>query len=114
MGPTVFREGAYRFFFFSREEFRPHIHINHPTGEAKFWLDPRIELAVNQPGLFTNPCCKAQLSAVCGVARHGRSGAPAKRVGGVQPRLRRGRAVLLASHAGHPPKAGRALSRRGT
>ena len=47
MSPTVFREGAYRFFFFSREERRPHIHVNHPTGEAKFWLDPRIELAAN-------------------------------------------------------------------
>lgn len=47
MSPTVFREGAYRFFFFSREERRPHIHVHHPTGEAKFWFDPAIELAVN-------------------------------------------------------------------
>jgi hypothetical protein len=43
----VFRSGAYRFFFFSREELRPHIHVSHPTGEAKFWLDPKIELAMN-------------------------------------------------------------------
>ena len=47
MSPTVFREGAYRFFFFSREELRPHVHVHHPTGEAKFWIDPRIELAMN-------------------------------------------------------------------
>lgn len=47
MSPTVFREGAYRFFFFSREEPRAHIHVNHPTGEAKFWLEPTITLAVN-------------------------------------------------------------------
>ncbi len=47
MSPTVFREGAYRFFFFSREERRTHIHVSHPTGEAKFWLDPDIELAAN-------------------------------------------------------------------
>ena len=47
MSPTVFREGAYRFFFFSREERRPHIHVIHPTGEAKFWLDSDIELAAN-------------------------------------------------------------------
>ncbi len=47
MSPTVFRQGAYRFFFFSREERRPHIHVTHPTGEAKYWLDPTIELAVN-------------------------------------------------------------------
>ena len=47
MSPTVFREGAYRFFFFSREELRPHVHVHHPTGEAKVWIDPRIELAMN-------------------------------------------------------------------
>jgi hypothetical protein len=47
MSPTVFREGAYRFFFFSREERRLHVHVNHPTGEAKFWLEPKISLAGN-------------------------------------------------------------------
>ena len=47
MSPTVFRDGAYRFFFFSREESRPHIHVGHPTGEAKFWIEPEVELAVN-------------------------------------------------------------------
>lgn len=24
-----------------------HVHINHPDGEAKFWLEPLIELAQN-------------------------------------------------------------------
>ncbi len=52
MAPTVFREGAFRFFFFSREESRMHIHVSHTDGEAKFWLDPAIEIAVNQ-GLST-------------------------------------------------------------
>jgi hypothetical protein len=47
MSPTVFREGPYRFYFFSREERRAHIHVSHPNGEAKFWLEPEIELAVN-------------------------------------------------------------------
>lgn len=47
VSPTVFKEGAYRFFFFSREESRMHIHASHPSGEAKFWLEPRIELALN-------------------------------------------------------------------
>jgi hypothetical protein len=47
LSPTVFRDGAFRFFFFSREESRPHIHVSHPDGEAKFWLNPTIELARN-------------------------------------------------------------------
>ena len=47
MSPTVFRRGAFRFFFFSREEPRIHIHVHHPAGEAKFRIDPEIELAQN-------------------------------------------------------------------
>ena len=47
MAPTVFRDGEFRFFFFSREESRIHIHVSHPDGEAKFWLQPSIELARN-------------------------------------------------------------------
>jgi len=45
MSPTVFNEGPYRFFFFSREEQRIHIHIHSGDGEAKFWLEPLISLA---------------------------------------------------------------------
>ncbi|MBW4481519.1 MAG: DUF4160 domain-containing protein [Tildeniella torsiva UHER 1998/13D] len=45
--PTVLKVGAYRFYFFSREESRVHIHISCPDGEAKFWLEPDIELATN-------------------------------------------------------------------
>ncbi len=45
MSPTVFRYKNYRFFFFSREETRMHIHVISPTGEAKFWIDPEIEIA---------------------------------------------------------------------
>lgn len=47
MSPTVFRESGYRFFFFSREEERMHVHIVSGDGEAKFWLEPEIELAKN-------------------------------------------------------------------
>src|SRR5450756_2423383 len=47
MSPTVFREGAFRGFVFSREERQMHIHIQSPQGEAKFWLEPGIELAEN-------------------------------------------------------------------
>lgn len=44
MSPTVFREGPFRFFFFSREEQRIHIHVTSPDGEAKFWIEPQIEM----------------------------------------------------------------------
>lgn len=47
MSPTVFREKGLRFFFFSREETRMHIHVHSTEGEAKFWLEPQIELAKN-------------------------------------------------------------------
>ncbi|MGP9764590.1 DUF4160 domain-containing protein [Halomonas sp. AOP13-D3-9] len=47
MSPTVFREKGYRFFFFSREESRIHVHVVSGDGEAKFWLEPDLELAKN-------------------------------------------------------------------
>ena len=47
MSPTVFRERGYRFFFFSREEERIHVHVHCADGEAKFWLEPRVELATS-------------------------------------------------------------------
>ncbi len=50
MGPTIFKEQNYRFFFFSREEKRMHVHVISPDGEAKFWLEPVIEIA-NSTGL---------------------------------------------------------------
>jgi len=45
LSPTVFRDGPYRFYFFSREEPRIHVHVTCPDGEAKFWLIPIIALA---------------------------------------------------------------------
>jgi Domain of unknown function (DUF4160) len=47
MAPTVVRDGQFRLFFFSREESRIHVHVAHPDGEAKFWLTPDVQLAVN-------------------------------------------------------------------
>jgi hypothetical protein len=47
MSPTVFREDGFRYFFFSREEPRMHVHVHSGDGEAKFWLEPEIELAKN-------------------------------------------------------------------
>ena len=47
MSPTIFRERGYRFFFFSREESRMHVHVISAEGEAKYWLEPTMELARN-------------------------------------------------------------------
>ena len=45
MSPTIFRYKDYRFFFFSLEETRKHVHVSSPEGEAKFWLEPIVALA---------------------------------------------------------------------
>ena len=47
MSPTIFRSGGFRFYFFSREELRMHVHVHRSNGEAKFWMEPEIELARN-------------------------------------------------------------------
>jgi hypothetical protein len=47
MSPTIFRRGGFRFYFFSREETRMHVHVHCSGGEAKFWIDPKIEPAQN-------------------------------------------------------------------
>ncbi len=47
MSPTIFRARGYRFYFFSREESRVHVHVHHVAGEAKIWLEPEIAIAQN-------------------------------------------------------------------
>jgi len=47
MSSTIFRAAGFRFFFFSREEARPPVHVSGPDGEAEFWLEPTIQLAQN-------------------------------------------------------------------
>jgi len=47
VSPTIFRARGYRFYFFSREESRMHVHVHHETGEAKIWLEPEIVIAEN-------------------------------------------------------------------
>jgi hypothetical protein len=47
LSPTVLRKDGYRLYFFSREEARVHIHAYCGDGEAKFWLEPKVELAYN-------------------------------------------------------------------
>jgi len=59
MPPTVFIDGTLRFYFFSREEARMHVHVQSPDGEAKFWLEPEIALALNK-GLSAKSLSKAE------------------------------------------------------
>jgi hypothetical protein len=47
VSPTVLRVKGFRFYFFSREENRPHVHVQHAEGEAKFWIEPAVELHAN-------------------------------------------------------------------
>jgi len=37
-------EKGYRFYFYSNEEERLHVHVRSGDGEAKFWLDPIVAL----------------------------------------------------------------------
>ena len=46
MSPTIFREKGYRFYFLSNEEERIHIHVTREEGEAKFWIEPIVSLAL--------------------------------------------------------------------
>jgi len=46
--PTVMRIGSFRFHFYSDEGNEPpHIHVETPDGECKFWLQP-VRLARNR------------------------------------------------------------------
>lgn len=59
MAPTIIRVGPFRLFFFSREEPRVHVHVAHPDGEAKFWLEPEVILA-NHTGLTQKELAAAE------------------------------------------------------
>jgi hypothetical protein len=52
MSPTIFRAKGLKFFFFSREEPRMHVHVLGQEGEAKIWIEPEIEVA-DEGGLGT-------------------------------------------------------------
>ena len=47
MSPIFRRENGYIFKIYSNEEERKHIHVIRAENEAKFWLEPVIELAEN-------------------------------------------------------------------
>jgi hypothetical protein len=48
--PIVFRNGGFRFFFYSNEgspREPGHIHVDRGDDEAKFWLRPAVSVAYN-------------------------------------------------------------------
>lgn len=47
MSPVFRREDGYVFKVYSNEEERKHIHVLKAENEAKFWLEPHIELDKN-------------------------------------------------------------------
>ena len=59
MTPTVLRVKGFRFYFFSREELRAHVHVQHAEGEAQFWIEPAVELHANY-GLKAKRLAEAQ------------------------------------------------------
>jgi hypothetical protein len=49
--PTIFRNGPYRFYFYSGDGGEPpHVHVERDDCEAKFWLDPVL---LERSGGFT-------------------------------------------------------------
>ena len=47
MSPTFLNEKGYRFFIWSKEEERKHVHVVHGNKQCKVWLEPTIEIAEN-------------------------------------------------------------------
>lgn len=45
MSPVFRRDGEYTFKIYSNEEERMHIHVLYDDHEAKYWLEPCVELA---------------------------------------------------------------------
>ena len=48
MSPIFLNEKGYRFFTWSKEEDRRHVHILKGEKQCKYWLEPFIEIAENQ------------------------------------------------------------------
>ena len=47
MSPVFYRESGYVFKIFSNEEIRMHVHVICDGNEAKYWLEPKVELTKN-------------------------------------------------------------------
>ena len=46
--PVIFREGGFRYFFFSNEgspREPPHVHVKKADSDAKVWLEPEVSVA---------------------------------------------------------------------
>jgi hypothetical protein len=50
MSPTIFTQGALRFYITSADlrENRRHVHVRRGSALAKFWLEPTVELFRNK------------------------------------------------------------------
>ena len=52
MSPTVLKYGPYRFYFWSNEADRPHVHCDNGKKSAKYWLEkagkPFVELETGE------------------------------------------------------------------
>jgi hypothetical protein len=59
VSPTILRERGFRVLVYSNEESRIHVHVFCANGQAKFWLEPNVELAENY-GLRSGEIGKAQ------------------------------------------------------
>ncbi len=46
--PEVFRMFGMRFFFFANEHLPIHIHVQNAEGRAKFYVLPKVKLALNK------------------------------------------------------------------
>jgi len=57
--PTVFREGGYRFFFYSNDHRPIHIHVQYQNGEAVFDLEDGVDLRESH-GLKMKQLSKAE------------------------------------------------------
>ena len=56
MSPTVFKYGPYRFYFWSNEAGRPHIHCESGEKNAKYWLEkadnPLVEIELGETSSY--------------------------------------------------------------
>ena len=47
MSPRALLIDGFDFFFYSKEEDRMHIHVEKGECDAKFWIEPTVELVYN-------------------------------------------------------------------